>query len=34
MEAGFMKKVLRKWKLDWWKEYCWNGSWIDERILY
>jgi len=26
MEAGSMKRILLKWKRDWWKVCCWNGS--------
>jgi len=32
MEARLMK-ILLKSKRDWWEEYCWNGSGIDENIL-
>ena len=30
MEAGVKENMLLKWKRDWWKEYCRNGSGIDK----
>jgi len=33
MEAGLVKRMFMKWKRDWWKEYCWNGSGSVEKIV-
>jgi len=31
MEVGLMKRILLKWKREWWKTCCWNGSGSDEN---
>ena len=30
MEAELVRRIMLKWRWDWWKAYCWNGSWIGE----
>jgi len=31
MKAGLMERILLKWKREWWKKCCWNGSKSDEN---
>jgi len=31
MEAGLMRRILLKWKREWWKKCSWNRSGSDEN---